>query len=77
MENEIGVKMIIRNAAKCKKCGEVIESRYLHDFKYCRCGEIFVDGGFDYIRRGGKNLSNIEDLSIVDSTDEGQDPCCG
>ena len=54
--------MIKRNAAKCKLCGDVIESKYRHDFVQCQCGEIFVDGGFDYIRQGG-NLNALIDLS--------------
>ena len=29
---------IIRNAIRCKKCGEVIESKSVHDFKFCSCG---------------------------------------
>jgi len=43
----------MRNWAKCRKCGDVIESKYRHDFVMCGCGAIFVDGGNDYIRRGG------------------------
>ncbi len=53
---------IIKNAAKCLKCGDIIESTFRHDFRYCSCQAIFVDGGHDYLRRGGK-FENIEDLS--------------
>ena len=53
---------IIRNAAQCRKCGDVIESKHRHDFKWCSCHSIFVDGGTDYIRRGGK-LEDIIELS--------------
>ena len=45
---------IIRNAIRCKKCGEVIESKTVHDFKFCSCGSCAVDGGHDYLRRCGK-----------------------
>jgi len=55
---------IVRNAARCKKCDDVIESRYRHDFVYCKCGAIFVDGGHDYLRQGG-DLAAIEDLHEV------------
>lgn len=55
---------IIRNAARCKACGDEIESTYRHDFKSCSCGAIFVDGGTDYLRRGAKDFDLIEDLSI-------------
>ena len=54
---------IIRNRAKCLKCGDVIESTHRHDFVGCKCGAIFVDGGLDYLRRGGKFLEDIEELS--------------
>lgn len=44
---------MLRNIAKCKKCGTVIESKSVHDFQSCKCGAIFVDGGDEYIHRGG------------------------
>lgn len=44
---------IIRNVIRCKKCGEVIESTYSWDFKFCSCGAVAVDGGTDYLRRCG------------------------
>jgi hypothetical protein len=55
---------IIHNRIRCRKCGDVIESHYTHDFKFCKCGTVFVDGGHDYLRRGG-DLSAIEDLGEV------------
>jgi ribosomal protein L37AE/L43A len=62
---------IIRNSAICKLCDTEIVSRYRHDFVSCDCGEIFVDGGTSYIRRGGRNLENIIDTSeYEDLTDE-------
>lgn len=42
------------NCVRCTNCGDKIYSRATYDFHYCRCGETFVDGGFDYIRCGGK-----------------------
>jgi len=56
-------KKIKTNKARCKKCLDVIESRYRHDFVRCKCGAIFVDGGIDYLRRGG-NPEDFEDLSV-------------
>ena len=55
--------MAIRNRAKCKLCGDVIESKFRHDFVWCKCKAIFIDGGNDYHRRGGdlKNLEEVED----------------
>lgn len=55
--------MIIQNAVICNKCDELIYSGHRHDFRECKCGNIFVDGGQDYLRRGGKAL---EDGSYTD-----------
>ena len=42
---------IIRNAIQCKHCGDVIESKSVHDFVTCSCGTCSVDGGHEYLRR--------------------------
>ena len=55
---------IISNKIKCKKCGDIIESTYRHDFKFCKCESVAVDGGKDYLRRLGKD-EDYEELSIV------------
>ena len=48
---------------RCRLCGEVIESRSRHDLVWCRCGEVFVDGGPHYLRTGARtSLDNIEVL---------------
>lgn len=57
------------NKIRCKKCNDVIESVSVHDFKYCKCGAVAIDGGHDYMKRLG-SLENIEELSeyeIVES----------
>jgi DNA-directed RNA polymerase subunit RPC12/RpoP len=52
----------MRNRCKCLACGDIIESMHRHDFVTCKCGAIFTDGGTDYVRRGGKDLSLIENV---------------
>jgi Zn-finger nucleic acid-binding protein len=37
-------------AIACPTCRTIIYSRARHDFHYCRCGEVAVDGGFDYMK---------------------------
>lgn len=32
------------------KCKDIIFSRTRHDFHSCSCGNISIDGGFDYFR---------------------------
>lgn len=54
---------IIRNAIQCKKCGDVIESVTVHDFKTCSCGTCSVDGGHFYLRRCAISLEDFDDLS--------------
>lgn len=39
------------NKARCRICGDIIESMHRHDFVTCSCGSLSVDGGKDYIRR--------------------------
>lgn len=51
------------NAIKCKKCGDIIMSTSVHDCKFCRCGAVGVDGGYDYLKRMG-NREDYEELSI-------------
>ena len=48
------MKKLVRNAIKCKHCGDVVESKSVHDFEQCSCGACFVDGGLEYLRRGFK-----------------------
>lgn len=61
-----GIKLI-SNKARCKHCGDVIESKYTHDYQTCSCGAIAVDGGTEYLRRcfRTKPEDDFEDLSQV------------
>ena len=56
---------IIINKIKCNKCGDIIESISAHDFKFCKCGAVAVDGGHDYLRRCG-NREDWEELSVIE-----------
>ena len=61
------MEKILENKIKCKKCSEVIESTDRHDFIFCKCGAVAVDGGKDYLRRCGdrndwEELSKIEEI---------------
>lgn len=67
---------IVANRAECAICHDLIESKTRHDFVQCKCGEIFVDGGTDYIRRGANNLDSIIDRSLYEEVidDGAMDP---
>ena len=76
--------IILENKARCLKCDDVVESMYRHDFVTCKCGEVSVDGGKDYMKRS-VGLKGYEDLSVVihewetsdfedDSSNDGSNP---
>ena len=57
---------IILNRVQCKSCGEVLTSYNRHDYKTCGCeNETMVDGGTDYQRYGGKDLSLVDSSSTI------------
>jgi Zn finger protein HypA/HybF involved in hydrogenase expression len=64
---------ILSNKVKCLKCNDTIESTHVHDFKWCKCKSIAVDGGHAYLKRVfGEDLNETygwEDLS-EEETDE-------
>lgn len=58
------MKKIITNKIKCNHCGDIIESKHVHDYKSCSCGTVAVDGGHYYLRRCFKNdINDFEELS--------------
>lgn len=56
---------ILRNRIKCNKCGDVIESKSVHDYVECSCGSVSVDGGHDYLKRSAMSPKDFHDLSVV------------
>lgn len=65
------MRKIIINKIKCKNCGDEIESTYTHDFKFCKCGRVAVDGGHSYLRRCFTN--SIDDYEEMSETCEDAD----
>lgn len=57
---------IIRNKIQCKHCGVVIESESRHDFKFCICGKVAIDGGHFYLKRSGNPNDLIELSEIIE-----------
>ena len=66
---DISKKKILINKIQCNKCKDIIESKHVHDFKWCSCKSIAVDGGLEYLRRLG-NLEDIIELSKFDMKQE-------
>lgn len=48
----------------CPKCKAEIYSRARHDFRPCKCGAVFIDGGFDYIRYGYNPPLSHKDIVV-------------
>ena len=57
---------IIRNAIRCRACGDEVESKSVHDFVGCRCGKVAVDGGHCYLKRMGEP-GDWEELSETEA----------
>jgi MinD superfamily P-loop ATPase len=56
--------VVVSNQVRCKKCNDTPYSANRHDFKYCKCGAIAVDGGMDYLKRVG-DIKACEEMSIT------------
>ena len=61
---KLDVGNIWSNACKCKKCKQTIRSKNRHNFRYCKCKSIAVDGGSWYARRVGE-LESMEEKIIM------------
>jgi len=51
-------------AVQCPTCEEIVISLGRHDMNKCGCGEVFIDGGFDYKRVGAKDLSKVKSFHV-------------
>ena len=45
---------------KCLRCDDIIESYHRHDFKFCKCGNVHIDGGKDYLKYGVVDKDTIK-----------------
>lgn len=55
------------NKIKCLQCGEILESKFRHDFQQCQCkNRTAVDGGNDYLKLCGVDLNLIGIFVIKD-----------
>lgn len=55
---------VLKNKARCKRCNDVIESKYSHGFVTCNCGAISLDGGLEYQRMSFKYSIDDYDFSL-------------
>lgn len=61
---------ILKNQIQCRGCGEIIESKFEHDFVTCSCGKCSVDGGNAYLRRLAASKEGYTELSILEKINE-------
>lgn len=62
-------KKILVNRIQCDSCGDIITSYTVHDFKHCKCGKVFVDGGTEYLHRSANVYPSTYTELDVYSTD--------
>ena len=58
------MQRIISNKIQCKHCGEISESKHVHDLVKCKCEACAVDGGHDYLKRSYKNSSEEDFIEL-------------
>lgn len=51
-DRKLGPKHFLndRSAIICHNCADFIQSHHRHDFRSCKCGDVSIDGGGDYLR---------------------------
>jgi len=57
---QLDIGDIFSNSAICLVCGEEIRSKNRHDHATCKCGNLSVDGGSWYLRRGFKKRNSYK-----------------
>ena len=63
------MKEIIANKIQCRHCGDIIESKIVHDFVTCKCGYCSVDGGKYYLKRIYRNSSEEDYIDLSEIAD--------
>ena len=65
-----GLEQIVLSTATCKQCGDVLISRHRHDYVMCTCdNKTMLDGGTEYQRYGGVDLSLVDLSGTIYLTD--------
>lgn len=64
VRREHNIGDIFLNQAKCLVCGDVIASNHRHDFVWCSCKGLAVDGGSWMSRRYIPSNSDYEEMTV-------------
>ena len=70
------MKKLICNKIKCNQCGAIIESTHVHDFKWCPCHSVAVDGGHNYAKRCYTENATWTELSEWEEDAKDEENCC-
>ena len=57
---------------KCLICGDIIESKSVHNLVSCKCESCHIDGGNNYLRRGF--ISSPDDFTEMSEFAEEKKP---
>lgn len=66
---KVSKPIVLSNKIQCNRCGDIIESKHVHDYRTCSCGHVSVDGGLDYMRRIGNDFTDLSEVTSKDKED--------
>lgn len=55
---------------KCLICGDIIESKSVHNLVSCKCESCYVDGGNHYAHIGAKDFDKVVEIKDDNSERE-------
>ncbi len=61
------INKVLRNSAKCLKCGDVLASLSKYALIECSCGALAISGGLSRLERYGKKGDYVE-KSLIEVT---------
>lgn len=64
------MEKIISNKIQCKHCGEIIESKHIHEFVTCKCETCSVDGGHYHLSRSYKNSPEEDYIELSEMEED-------
>lgn len=64
----------VQMAIHCEKCDEVVYSIMRHHMNACSCGNVFIDGGRDYVRASVGPKQKLVSLDLITGEIHEPDP---
>ena len=49
---------------KCLVCGDIIESKSVHNLVCCKCESCYIDGGNYYAHIGAKDFDKVVEVKL-------------